>query len=131
MIYIRRIKKDWGDIGFHITHSPDNPMALIIGEGVWKGVVFPETEVEFPIEDVEQNVRIYLKDDPEEPVVVVRGRNYTDPPQIENVVLILCNFYIPPSCFDLRELPIYTRRFDAEYSTPFGEDGEVQWEKLE
>jgi hypothetical protein len=128
---VRYIKRDCGDIGFHISHSLDNPMALVIGKGVWKGTIFPETEIEFPIEDVEQNVRIYLKDDPEEPVVVVRGRNYTDPPEGENVVLTLCNFYIPPNCTDLRELPIYTRRFDGEYSTPFGEDGEVQWEKLE
>lgn len=131
MIYIRRIKSDWGDIGFHITHSPDNPMALVIGEGIWKGTIFPETEIEFPIEDVEQNVRIYLKDDLEEPIVVVRGRNYTDPPEVENVVLMLCNFFIPPGCADLHELPIYTRRFDSEYSTPFDEKGEVQWEKLE
>lgn len=131
MIYVRHIKRDWGDIGFHITHSPANPMALVIGEGVWKDVVFPETEVEFPAEDVEQNVRIYLKDDPEEPVVVVRGRNYTDPPEVENVVLTLCNFFIPPNCADLHELPIYTRRFASEYSTPFNEKGEVQWEKLE
>jgi hypothetical protein len=128
---VRYIKRDCGDIGFHISHSLDNPMALVIGKGVWKGTIFPETKIEFPIEDVEQNVRIYLKDDPKEPVVVVRGRNYTHPPEVENVVLTLCNFYIPPNCADLRELPIYTRRFDGEYSTPFGEDGEVQWEKLE
>lgn len=131
MIYVRRIKSDWGDVGFHITHSADNPMALVIGEGIWKGTIFPETEIEFPIEDVEQNVRIYLKDDLEEPIVVVRGRNYTDPPEVENVVFMLCNFFIPPGCADLHELSIYTRRFDSEYSTPFNEKGEVQWEKLE
>lgn len=131
MIYIRYIKNDCGDIGFHISHSPDNPMALVIGEGVWKDVVFPETEVEFPVEDVEQNVRIYLKDDLEEPIVVVRGRNYTDPPEIENLILTLCNFFIPPNCDDLKTLPIYTRRFSADYSTPFNERGEVEWERLE
>lgn len=131
MIYVRRIKSDWGDVGFHITHSADNPMALVIGEGVWKDVVFLETEVEFSVEDVEQNVLIHLKDDPEEPIVITRGRNYTDPPQVENIIITLCNFYIPPNCADLRELPIYTRRFDSEYSTPFNEKGEVQWEKLE
>lgn len=131
MIYVRYIKSDSGDVGFHISHSPDNPMALVIGEGVWKGVVFPETEVEFPVENVEQNVRIYLKDDPEEPIVIVRGRNYTDPPEVENIVLILCNFFIPPNCSDLRELSIYTRRFDKGKSTPFDEKGEPVWERLE
>lgn len=131
MIYVRYIKRDFGDIGFHISHSPDNPMALVIGEGVWKDVIFPATEVEFSVEDVEQNVLIHLKDDPEEPIVITRGRNYTDPPQVENIIITLCNFYIPPNCADLRELPIYTRRFDSEYSTPFDEKGEVQWEKLE
>ena len=131
MIFVRRIKSELGDIGFHVSHSADNPMVLAITSGTWLGEQIEGFEVEFPVEDVEQNVRIYLTTNRDEPIVVVRGRNTTDPPEIENVALILCNFFIPPGCTNLRELPIYTRRFDNEYSTPFNERGEVEWERLE
>lgn len=117
-------------MGFHISHSPNNSMALVIGEGIWNGITFEETEVEFPVEDVEQNVRIYLTNNPEGPIVIVRGRNYTDPPEVSDVELCLCNFYIPPNCSDLRKIDIYTRRYD-EISTPFNDKGEVEWERLE
>lgn len=130
MIYLRRIKKD-NCQSFYITHHHTNKMTLVLDAGQFKDLSFDITEIEFPVLDVEQNVLFYLVDNIEEPLVAVTGRDYTDPPEVENVILTICNFRIPPSCSDLTELDIYIRCFDSEVETAFNEDGEVMWERLE
>lgn len=113
--------------GCHVTHDPLDPMGLVIENGKLGDIIVEGVTVSFPVLDVEQNIAIYLCNDAETPITVITGRNFTDPPEVDNPVLLLAYGWIPPRCTDLKTIEIKTMCFDKEIDTPF-EGDEPAWE---